>query len=305
VWLVHLAQETQVRKVAFAVVAIVLGSAPALADMKSDCEARDGAEAIKACTELIRLNAKDASFYYNRGMAHFETPDYDSAIADLSKAIEIDTRYGDALNQRGLAYRHKGDLDRAIADYSRAIEIDPQLADAYNNRGNAYGAKGDYDRSVADYSQAIELDPEESSYARSLGLAHYGKGDFSAAAADMLHAIELDDDGYAMLFRYLARTRAGEEATEELEANIGRLETKAWPYAVAELYLGSRSAEATFDAVSDDDERCEAQFYIGQWHMLKHSVPDARKKLEIATGTCPKTSIEYEVAVAELKRLKP
>jgi len=302
--IVQLAQEADVIKVLLTVLAVLLGSASALADMRSDCEKQDSQASIKACTELIRLNSNDASAYYSRGMVYFETEEYDRAIADFSKTMEIDARHADALNQRGLAYRSRGELDRAIADYSRLIEIEPQHADAYNNRGNAYGAKGDYERAIADYSRAMELDPEESGYARSLGLAHYGKGDFKGAATDMLRAIELDDDGYAMLFRYLARTRAGEEAAAELEANIGRLETKEWPYAVAELYLDRRSPEATLAAVSDADGRCEAQFYIGQWHILKGRMLEARKKLEIAANTCPKTFIEYEVAVAELKQMK-
>jgi lipoprotein NlpI len=238
-------------------------------------------------------------------MVHFETEEYDRAIADFAKTIEIDTNRADALNQRGLAYRNKGELDRAITDYSKAIEIDSTHADAYNNRGNAYGAKGNYDRAIADYTQAMELDTEEPSYARSLGIAHYAMGDFKSAAADMLRAIELNDDGYAMLFRYLARTRAGESAAAELEANLGRLETKEWPYAAAELYLGRRSPEATLDAVSDSDNQCEAQFYIGQWHVLNDRTAEARKKLQSAASTCPKTFIEYELAVAELKRLKP
>jgi lipoprotein NlpI len=300
----RLAQEADVIKVLLTAIAVVLGSGIALADTRSDCEEQAGEASIKACTELIGLNAKDASAYYSRGMVYFETEEYDRAIADFSKTAEIDTRHVDALNQRGLAYRSKGELDRAIADYSKVIEIDPSHADAYNNRGNAYGAKGNYDRAIADYTQAMELDSEEPSYARSLGIAHYATGDFKGAAADMLRAIELNDDGYAMLFRYLARTRAGEAAAAELEANIGRLETKEWPYAAAELYLGRRSPEATLDAVSDADNQCEAQFYIGQWHVLNGRVAEGRKKLESATRTCPKTFIEYELALAELKRLK-
>jgi lipoprotein NlpI len=291
-------------KVLLTTIAVVLGSGVALADMRSDCEEQDGEASIKACTELIGLDAKDAAAYYSRGMIHFGMEAYDLAITDLSKAIEIDTQHADALNQRGLAYRTKGDLDRAITDYGKAIEIDPRHADAHNNRGSAYAAKGNYDRAIADFTLATELDPEDSGYARSLGTAHYATGDFKAAAADMLRAIELSDDGYAMLFRYLARARAGEAATAELEANIGRLETKAWPYAAAELYLGRRAPEATFDAVSDADDQCEAQFYIGQWHVLKGRAAEGRKRLEIAAGTCPKTFIEYELALAELKRLK-
>jgi tetratricopeptide (TPR) repeat protein len=327
-----------VNRIFLTVAAIVLTGAPAPADPIQDCDAKTGEIAIQGCTELMRSSPREASAYYNRGMAylHMENLDraiadftkaiefdprhadaytgrgqalrgkgaLDRAIADHSKAIEIDPQHADAYNDRGLAYRSKGELDRAIADYTKAAEIDPQHADAYNNRGNAYGAKGDYDRTIADYARAIELDPTVSAYARSLGIARYGRGEFAGAAVALLRAVELEDDAYAMLFRYLARSRAGEKAAAELEANARRLISKQWPYAVTELYLGRRSTEATLDAADEADDRCEAHFYIGQWHLLKGSPAPARAAFEHAAKTCPQTFIEYEVAVAELKRMK-
>ena len=119
-----------------------------------------------------------------------------------------------------------------------------------------------------------------------------------------MRAVELEDDIYAMLFRFLARTRAGETAAAELEANAGRLKTKEWPYAVAELYLGKRSPAATLDAAIKPDDRCEAQFYIGQWHILKSNAAEAASALKVAVDTCPKTFVEFTAAIAELNRLK-
>ena len=91
----------------------------------------------------------------------------------------------------------------------------------------------------------------------------------------------------------------------ELEANAGRLKTKEWPYAVIELYLGKRSPTATLDAAVNPGDRCEAQFYIGQWHVLKASKAEAETALKVAVETCAKNLVEYAAAIAELKRLKP
>jgi tetratricopeptide (TPR) repeat protein len=325
-------------RILVSVVLILMGIGSASADPRQDCDEKISEIAIKGCSELIRHSPAEASPYYNRGLAYYETGDFDRAIADhtkaieidpqradayasrglayrnkgefdraigdSTKAIEIDPQHADAFNVRGLAYRSKGEIDRAIADYTKAIEINPQHADAYSNRGNAFGAKGDNDRMLADYVKAIDLDPSSSEYTRSLGIARYGKGDFNGAAIVLLRAVELEDDAYAMLFRYLARTRSGERATAELEANARRLTSKEWPYAVTELYLGKRSPQATVDAADDADELCEAHFYVGQWHLLNANLAVARAALEFAARTCPKTFIEYEVAVAELKRMK-
>ena len=138
-----------------------------------------------------------------------------------------------------------------------------------------------------------------------LGAARYDAGDFKGASADLLRSMEIDEDAYAMLYRFLARSRAGEAAEAELEADARRLKTKEWPFAVTELYLGKRLPAATLAAAAKPDQKCEAQFYIGQWHVVKGNRADAETALRAAVDTCPKPFVEYRAAVVELKRLKP
>ena len=78
---------------------------------------------------------------------------------------------------------------------------------------------------------------------------------------------------------------------------------KKWPYAVIDLYLGKRSPAATLEAAKGSDERCEAEFYIGQWHILRGNTAAAAAAHKVAVDTCPKAFIEYRAAIAELKRL--
>jgi lipoprotein NlpI len=138
-----------------------------------------------------------------------------------------------------------------------------------------------------------------------LGVARYDAGDFKGASADLLRSIEIDEDAYAMLYRFLARSRAGEAAEAELKANAGRLKTKEWPFAVTELYLGKRSPAATLAAAATPEQKCAAQFYLGQWNIVRGNRADAETALRAAVDTCPKTVAEYRAAVVELKRLKP
>jgi lipoprotein NlpI len=106
-----------------------------------------------------------------------------------------------------------------------------------------------------------------------------------------------------VLFRYLASSRAGQNASAELEANAGRLVTKAWPYAVIDLHLGRHSPEVTREAAGNN--RCEADFHIGEWHLIRGERAEARTLLRAVADTCSKDSIEYGIALAELKRLQP
>jgi lipoprotein NlpI len=131
------------------------------------------------------------------------------------------------------------------------------------------------------------------------------KGDFTAATADLLRATDLADNAYGMLFRYLARARLKQDGAAELSASAARLKSKDWPYAVIDFYLGLRSLAEMRAAANRPQETCEAEFYIGAWHLLRGSNAEARTALQVAADTCPKTYIEYTAAVAELKRLEP
>ena len=295
--------------------------------------------AIADATAAIEINPKLASAYNNRASAHIVKGDFDEAIADLTKAIEIDPKLAMVYNNRAGAYVKKGNFDRAIADATAAIEINPKLASAYSNRALAHANKGDldraiadfdqaialnpsfvaafvgraeahdlkmdYDRAIADYSTAIRLDPNNIRLYRVRGYANVHSGNYRAAAVDLARAVqEQPDNAYPVLWLYLARTRSGgQDATLELASNAAKLKPAEWPYAVAELFLDRRTPEATLAAAGKPDERCEAQFYKGVWHILRGDRAAAIEPLRAASSTCPKTFIEYAGAQAELKRL--
>jgi len=206
---------------------------------------------------------------------------------------------------RGVAYAFKGDLDHAIVDYDQAIRLDPNYAPAFSNRGHAYRHKGNYDRAIADYDEALRLDPKDVSVHADRGFAYFLKADFPAAAAALQSSIELDQETYAMLWRYLARARvgSGSGAADELAANAARLKAKEWPYPVIEFYLGKRSVDQMSAAAGKPEERCEAQFYLGEWQVLHGDRTKAAGALRTAADSCPKDFYEYDGAVAELKRL--
>ena len=121
------------------------------------------------------------------------------------------------------------------------IELDPTNADAYDVRGDAYESKGDYDRAIQDYGQAVQL--------------------------------KLTGNLYSAIWRYLESELRGENGSAELEANVARLNGKDWPYPVIELYLGRRSPAEVQSVASNPDEHCDAQFYTGEWHLLRATAP--------------------------------
>ena len=267
----------------------------------------DDERAIADYDTAIRLDPNYSYPYNGRANAWRAKGEIDRALADYDQAVRLNPTYVTAIINRGAAWRSKGDHDRAIADYDVAIRLDPTDANAFNSRGNAYNDKQDYDRAIADFGTAIGLDPNAANPYRSRGYANFYQADYAAAASDLARAVEREpDQAYGAIWLYLARARAGDGgAVADLETNAARLKPAEWPYPVAELYLGRRTAVATLAAPRKAGDRCEAQFYVGEWHLLKGDRAAARSAMQMAVEMCPNTFIESLGAMAELQRLGP
>src|SRR5205807_330489 len=137
------------------------------------------------------------------------------------------------------------------------------------------------------------------------GRADFHAADYKAAVRDVAQAAELKpDQAYFVLWLYLARVWAHEQdADADLESRAAKLKATEWPYPVVELYLGRRSPEETLMASSKPDERCEAEFYIGEWQLLLDDRTAAIESLRAAANTCPRSFIEFTSARAELRLL--
>ena len=165
--------------------------------------------------------------------------------------------------------------------------------------------KGDYQAAIADYDESIRIDPKDIDGYRARGFANFYAANYGAAVPDLARAVaDKPADAYPALWLFIARTRAGDQtAAAELATNARALKPTDWPYAVVELYLGRRTLEATLAAPTKPDDRCEAQFYVGEWQLLRAERAAAIEALRTAAQTCPKDFVEFADAQAELKRL--
>jgi tetratricopeptide (TPR) repeat protein len=272
--------------------------------------------AIADFTEAIRFDARKAEAYYNRGLAWSRKGDNDRAIADYNDAIQADPKYALAYNNRGNAWHRTGDDDKAIADYDEAIRLNPQDALFYGNRGSAWSGKGEHDRAIGDYDEAIRLDPKYSRAYLHRGYAQFCLGQYDASLQDVTESLRLNvnvnlNPSYAMIWRYLAQARGGkpEVAMSEFLAKLGTLDQTKWPAPVVDLLAGKSAPDALLKAAEHPDtdirrdQVCEAEFYVGEWHLLNLRLTEARGLLSRAEKNCPTTTVEYGAAVAELKRM--
>ncbi|RQP23157.1 energy transducer TonB family protein [Piscinibacter terrae] len=239
----------------------------------------------------------------------------------LHMPAEADAAYADAIRanpQYALTYSYRADLRErngqlaeALADLDEAIRLDPQYAWALRQRAGLRLKMGDADGAEADRKLAMTLMPrvnENWTVGRLLFNAH----DFKHAAASLRRAVrDRPDNAYPVIWSYVASMRADDagRAADELNADIGRLDAKAWPYPVISHLQGRLSADALLAAArgADDAQRaervCEANFYMAQKELIGQHEQAAQPLLEAARRDCPKTFIEYTAAVAALDRM--
>lgn len=264
------------------------------------------AEYDKAITDLsqaILLDPQYATAYENRGVAYANKDEYDKAIADYTQAVALDSKYFYAYSNRGIAYNSKGEYDKAIADFTQAISIYPKYEFAYNGRGNSYRDKGQYREAIADYTQAISLDPKFALAYRNRGGAYVASANLAAAANDFMQAISLSPtDAYSVLWLHIARMKQGRSDASELAANRAKLAVAKWPMPLVNFYLGKSTPNVALSAATNEAQRCEAAFYVGEWRLAQRQTAAAGKLFEQAAIICPKNYVELWAARPELSR---
>ena len=300
--------------------------------------------ALSDCNEAIRADSSNAAAFINRGNAFLSKSDFERAFADFNTAIRLDPKNAWAYAERGNLYKNKGDLDHALADLNESIRLDPNYALAFFSRGDLYKNRGDFTRAMADMNESIKLDPNYAPAYLTRGRLSYMLGNNPAALEDFTKSIKLDTedatayfnrgvayyliggrtadavadfkkaaelnpkDAYAALWRDLAERR--NNAPSHLAEAAKQLDMTVWPAPVIRHFLGELNAEQTFGAAFDTDPKtklaqtCEANFYSGEFALLKKNKKEAQRLLKLAADDCPPSFVESTAAIAELIPLK-
>jgi lipoprotein NlpI len=272
---------------------------------KSDFE-----HALADFNAAIRLDPKNAWAYAARGNLYRSQGDVDHALADLTESIKLDPSYARPLFSRGELYKRRGDFASAMADMNESLRLDPSYAPAYFTRGQLSYLLGNNPAAIQDFTKAIKLDPEDATAHFNRGVAYYLIGGRTPdAVADFKKAAELNPkDAYAALWRELAERR--NNAPGHLAEAVKQLDMTVWPAPVIRHFLGQMNAEQTFGAAFDTDPKtklsqtCEANFYSGEFALLKKDKKEAQRQLKLAANDCPQSFVESTAAIAELISLK-
>jgi tetratricopeptide (TPR) repeat protein len=138
---------------------LLLGSATALADPRWDCYAKTGDAAIRACSEAIARDPKDALSYVNRAYEHLQTGDHARSLADYTRAIELEPNRWDAFQGRAWAYLKAGKAAEGLKDADTSLKLRPNEAQTLDTRGHILEALGRREEAIADFRRALTIEP--------------------------------------------------------------------------------------------------------------------------------------------------
>ncbi len=270
--------------------------------------------AIKHCTAAIETRKADsemlALWYVQRGALWADKGDYDRAIADQSTALKLNAKVPQANYYRGAAWSNKGEYERAIADFDAAIKIRADDPVVYHARAIELTVKGDYPRAIADFDKALQLDAKAEGIHFARGRTLYYMSDFLRSTSDLESAFKTQPNVYTAIWLFLARKRGGNNDADYLLERETRGIRAGWPSPIIALFLGRTDVNSIMVGATNSDAnrqremRCEANYYVAQFHLLKGERPRAQMLLQELQRGCPKNLLEYEAATAELRRLK-
>src|SRR5438105_4936837 len=137
-----------------------------------------------AATKNPAPNPNDPGGHSALGFEAAKRRDYETAIAEFSKAIAAEPKDATNYFNRGTAYRGANLLNEALADFSKAIELAPQNAAAYVGRGDVLLMQKQLDAALADFDKALQIAPNDVSARRFRGFVFISKGEWEKAIAE-------------------------------------------------------------------------------------------------------------------------
>jgi Tfp pilus assembly protein PilF len=96
------------------------------------------------------------SAHLKMGAAFLEVGDYNSALAELSKADLLEPNNADVNSYLGLAYFRRGDYAQAIERYQKVLTLEPTRTETHNNLGLIYMQQRDFAKARTEFETCVK-----------------------------------------------------------------------------------------------------------------------------------------------------
>ncbi|MCH8329858.1 MAG: tetratricopeptide repeat protein [Bacteroidetes bacterium] len=149
-------------------------------------------KALEHYNKALSINPNYQQAWYNMGVIHSNTGDYDKAVEDFSRSIELDSVDPDAYNNRGRLYILQKKADEAIKDLDRAIELNPGSALYYVNRCEAFQLKNNMEAAFRDAGTALQIEPNHLQALKHAGFIASMTGQYNVAIPFLEKAVKIN-----------------------------------------------------------------------------------------------------------------
>jgi RsiW-degrading membrane proteinase PrsW (M82 family)/lipoprotein NlpI len=252
----------------------------------------------------LRLQPQNVVLLLQRAALNRDLHALAGAIADLDRALELKPNDPTILATRAQVESDAGEDAKAADDIARAIALDPRQGEALNAQAMLFIRNGDYGRAQKILDEELATHPADGDALFARGRSRFYQQDAAGAVDDLARANAVSRTPYAAMWLFLARARMGIDGRRDFVAATRRWPYATWPSPVIQHLEGNISAtEARADA-TNDDQRCEADFYEGELLIGGGEKEQALAAFHLATGECPTGFVEREGALAELRRLE-
>lgn len=235
------------------------------------------------------------------------------AISSFSKVISSNRLVGrelaERLIERGRLYSELFRFQDAVADFSRALKVEPNFVEAYVYRATAYARLEQYPNAYDDFTVALKLDPGNLSARLRRGLLYFLHGKYAEATTDFEQYLKYrPGDLYRVLWIYLSERYQKLNFTT-VRQHLRGVNMKQWPGALVQLYLGEVDIQDLIKALKPQlsgwsaSSRCEAYYYLAQYHLLKGERKEAVAYFQQALKTKATKQLEYEFSIVYLRKL--
>lgn len=147
------------------------------------------------------INDSIKYYYYYAYAQSNAVGDHQAAIKAYSQILRLDPRDDEALMQRAWEKAHIKDYAGAEADYTRVLKLDPGSIAAIFGRAESCAKQKKYSDALRDNDMLIQMEPLNPSYYTNRGLNKVKLNDVNGACVDFEKAMELGGNLAVVLIR--------------------------------------------------------------------------------------------------------
>jgi tetratricopeptide (TPR) repeat protein len=271
-------------------------------------------EAVADFTEVLDLRPKSSGALRARAGIYAELKQFDAAAEDYDQAIDLEPDQPISYIARGNFRSQLGQDAEAIADFDKAIELYPSAAEAYSGRAYVLLQQGNFKAALKGFDQALKFNEKAAYVLGGRASTYQILGDHDAAIRDYREAVENDPgEPFIQLLYFVEQARAGknDDAKKNFATFAADTRFDDWPRALAQYFAGEIDAaaiEKLADAGKTDFERkaraFDRDFYLGQAALIAGNNGEAQKRLVAVLATGDRQYIEYNIAAADVAKLK-